>query len=59
MNDKNMSYPGASGISLKVDEVEQVPRIRQLLDDIVDYGNLVDADHTTKESTELDVRNGT
>lgn len=53
--DKRMSYPGGNGFSLKVSELEDItlPNCKALrfLSQCVDWGALVEADHTTKEKT--------
>lgn len=51
MADKRMSTPGANGISVKVDELESHPEIRDFLEELSDYGNLIMLNHTTKEKT--------
>lgn len=47
--DKAMSYPGHNGFSLRVDEYREDRRVFDFLADAVDYGDLYDAPHTTKE----------
>ena len=50
MSDRNLTYPGASGFSLKDSELDQVPSLRDFLGELVDYGNLMVVEHTSKES---------
>ena len=50
MSDKRMSYPGASGFSLELEELEKFPAVKALLEELVDYGNLTEVSHTTKEA---------
>jgi sirohydrochlorin ferrochelatase len=49
-NDDALSYPGANGFSLEIAEIEAHPNLRDFLNECVDYGALVDAPHTTKET---------
>jgi len=49
-NDDALSYPGANGFSVTLDELESYPHLRDFLNECVDYGALVDAPHTTKET---------
>ena len=46
--DKTMSYPGNNGFSLSKAEYEADAALVKFLGDAVDYGDLVDAPHTTK-----------
>lgn len=48
--DESMSYPGHNGVSLTKDELKQDQFVKKFLDEAVDYGDLHDAIHTTKES---------
>lgn len=48
-NDKSMSYPGHNGFSLRADEYQEKQSVHDFLADAVDYGDLYDAPHTTKE----------
>lgn len=48
--DEALSYPGRTGFSLVLQELGRDPELEQFLNDCVDYGALVDAAHTTKES---------
>lgn len=48
--DQKLSYPGASGFSLTVEELNQIPGLKYLLNELADYGNLLESHHTTKES---------
>ena len=49
-NDEALSYPGANGFSLEIAEIEAHSNLRDFLNECVDYGALVDAPHTTKET---------
>lgn len=50
MADRALSYPGAAnGFSVRVDELDQFPAIRDFLEDLSDYGNFTMLEHTTKE----------
>ena len=49
-NDDALSYPGANGFSLELGGLEAHPNLRTFLNECVDYGALVDAPHTTKET---------
>jgi hypothetical protein len=49
LDDEPMSYPGETGFSLSKDELDSEPLIRRFLNDAVDYSDLYDAAHTTKE----------
>ena len=49
LSDFALSYPGANGFSLEIEELNSDSRVRQFLDDAVDYGALFDSPHTTKE----------
>ena len=46
--DKTMSYPGANGFSLRVDDLEKDDRLREFLRQAVGYGDLYEAPHTSK-----------
>ena len=48
--DDALSYPGRTGISLALQELANVEGFEAFLNDCVDFGALVDAPHTTKES---------
>jgi hypothetical protein len=50
MSDRKLTYPGASGFSLKDSELDQLPALRDFLGELVDYGNLMVIEHTSKES---------
>jgi hypothetical protein len=50
LSDDALSYPGANGFSLSLDERTSDDRVWNFLDDAVDYGALFDVPHTTKES---------
>lgn len=49
LDDVAMSYPGHVGFSLIVDELSTFPELNKFLDDASDYGDLYEAEHTTKE----------
>jgi hypothetical protein len=49
MNDKKLSYPGASGFSLLERELERTPRVATFLEELSDYGNILMLPHTSKE----------
>lgn len=51
VNDSAMSYPGHNGFSLRVDELEFDEIVNEFLRKAVDYGDLFDASHTTKEKS--------
>lgn len=48
ITDKNMSYPGHNGFSVKIEDLKNSPDIYEFLLTAVDYGDLFDAPHTTK-----------
>lgn len=50
-DDKPMSYPGANGISLRNVELENEPKIRELLDLATAEGFLQETRHTPKDKT--------
>jgi hypothetical protein len=47
--DRKMSYPGHNGFSVADDELEQYPHVKNLLEEMSDYGTIVATPHTTKE----------
>jgi len=49
LSDEAMSYPGRNGFSVRVDELQREESIYDFLKEAVDYGDLVDTAHTTKE----------
>lgn len=49
--DRKLSYPGGTGFSLRNDELDQFPWLRDFLGELSDYGNLIQAAHTTKEKS--------
>jgi len=49
LKDKAMSYPGHNGFSIRESELDTNQEMSDFLNDAVDYGDLVDAKHTTKE----------
>jgi len=48
-NDDALSYPGRNGFSLSLSDFERDTEVKEFLNESVDYGALVDAEHTTKE----------
>jgi hypothetical protein len=50
--DKAMSYPGANGFSLRVDDLEKDARLVSFLCQAVGYGDLYEAPHTSKNPGE-------
>ena len=48
-NDAALSYPGRNGFSVKFDDLDSYPNVSRFLIDAVDYGDLFQAPHTTKE----------
>jgi hypothetical protein len=51
VNDLAMSYPGHNGFSIRVDELDEDKEVKDFLHGAVDYGDLFDASHTTKEKS--------
>ncbi|CAN5883178.1 hypothetical protein BH18ACI4_BH18ACI4_00790 [soil metagenome] len=51
VNDAAMSYPGHNGFSVRIDELETNEDVNNFLRKAVDYGDLFDASHTTKEKS--------
>lgn len=47
--DRQMSYPGHNGFSLADEDLERYPHVKQLLDEMSDYGTIASWPHTTKE----------
>ena len=47
--DRKMSYPGHNGFSLAEDDLERFPHVKDLLEEMSDYGTFVMWPHTTKE----------
>jgi hypothetical protein len=47
--DRQMSYPGHNGFSVADEELEQFPHVKDLLEEMTDYGTIVAWPHTTKE----------
>lgn len=56
MADKTMSYPGANGFSLRVDDLEKDDRLSEFLRQAVGYGDLYEAPHTSKNPGEKRVK---
>ena len=48
-SDRKLSYPGHNGFSLADDELHDHEQVRQLLEEMSDYGTLLFISHTTKE----------
>jgi len=53
MADKAMSYPGANGFSLRVDDLEKDKSLVEFLCQAVGYGDLYEALHTSKNPGEI------
>ena len=51
VNDSAMSYPGHNGFSVQLAELEMNDDVNSFLKEAVDYGDLFDASHTTKEKS--------
>ena len=49
-DDKAMSYPGRNGFSLTIEDFEKSKLVNEFLKDATDYGDLQDANHTTKSN---------
>jgi hypothetical protein len=49
VGDRKMTYPGATGFSIKESELDAFPRIRAFLEELSDYSNLLMLPHTTKD----------
>ena len=47
--DRKMSYPGHNGFSLADDDLDRFPHVKDLIEEMSDYGTLVVWPHTTKE----------
>ncbi|SEK51915.1 hypothetical protein SAMN05421666_1142 [Roseovarius nanhaiticus] len=48
LKDDKLSYPGANGFSLTIEDLDNFPSIRGFLEQLADYGNMLMLDHTTK-----------
>ena len=48
-NDRQMSYPGHSGFSLADNDLDRFPHVKNLLEEMSDYGTVIVVAHTTKE----------
>ena len=48
-DDQKMSYPGHNGFSLADAELERFPDVKEILEEMCDYGTLIATSHTTKE----------
>ena len=46
--DKKITYPGHTGFSIQKSELFEYPNVREYLEELADYGNLLMLDHTTK-----------
>ena len=53
ISDKTMSYPGANGFSLRVEDLEKDDRLVNFLCQAVGYGDLYEAPHTSKNPGEI------
>lgn len=51
LGDLAMSYPGRNGFSIALEELDTIPVVKRFLQEAVDYGDLYDAPHTTKEKS--------
>ncbi len=49
VNDESMSYPGRNGFSLATKDLDSAPSIKTFLAEAVDFGDLYDSAHTTKD----------
>ena len=49
LEDIALSYPGHNGFSLTHQDLEENPEIARFLKEAVDFGDLYDSEHTTKE----------
>lgn len=49
LDDTLMSYPGRNGFSISLDELEKYKDVKKFLEEAVDYGDLYEAPHTTKD----------
>lgn len=49
MHDRRLSNPGHNGFSVADEELEQLPDLRGFLQELSDYGNMLQFKHTTKE----------
>lgn len=49
IDDVSMSYPGHNGFSLILEELDDDSFVKKFLNEAVDYGDLFDSSHTTKE----------
>lgn len=53
LNDKSLSYPGASGFSVTNEELDGFSKIRGFLEELADYGNILMLPHTSKNSGDV------
>lgn len=51
--DKTMSYPGANGFSLRLDDLEKDPKLDNFLCQAVGYGDFYEYPHTSKNPGEI------
>lgn len=49
LRDDAMSYPGHNGFSLTMEEIGECPQLATFLHNAADYGDLYEAEHTTKQ----------
>ena len=47
-DDRKLSYPGHNGISVLDEELNLVPDLKSILEDMTDYGTIISYSHTTK-----------
>jgi hypothetical protein len=52
VDDKAMSNPGQNGFSLRISELDEHPKLRQLIEEAVGWGDLYEMDHTSKSKAE-------
>lgn len=53
LGDKRMSYPGANGFSVPNEDLDQFPRIKEFLEQLADYGNVLMLPHTSKNAKDV------
>lgn len=52
LDDKSMSYPGHNGFSLTCQDLLEYPDVEEFIQDMVDYGVLIEVEHTSKKRTD-------
>ena len=50
LSDDNLSYPGANGFSVLIEELDNYADVRGFLEQLADYGNMLMLRHTTKHA---------